>query len=138
MHTLADNSKSRKLSRELAAVPIEKYRMWKDGRKWNAVARERMALADFLSNFGDADGTRIFPSIKTIMQKFGWSHGKTCYLLDDLRGLRLLQDTGHYSGPQFHRTRVRQMNLAVFLAAPTTDEIQKLFEEALAEDTERT
>src|SRR5260370_13770044 len=59
-------------------------------------------------------------------------------MVDDLRGLRLLKDTGHYSGPQFHRTRVRQMNLAVFLAVPTTDEIQKLFEEDLAEDAERT
>lgn len=36
-----------KLSRELAKLPIEKYRLPKDGRKWQAVARNRMMLADF-------------------------------------------------------------------------------------------
>ena len=104
-----------KLSRELAVLPVEKYRLPKDGRKWQAVARNRMMLADFLGTHGDGDGSRIFPSIRTMMRKFGWSHGKTCYLLADLRELRLLENTKNYSSPKHHRTRVRQMNVTAFL-----------------------
>jgi hypothetical protein len=107
-----------KLSRELAKIPVEKYRMSKDGRKWAAVARNRMMLADFLGNFGDGDGTRIFPAVSTMAKKFGWSEAKTYYLLADLRELRLLENTRHYSGPQHRRTRVRQMNVNTFLSPP--------------------
>jgi len=108
-------SKSVKLSRSLATIPIDRYRMAKDARKWKAVAQNRMALAEFLGNHGDGDGTRIFPAVATMAKKFGWSESKTYYLLDDLRKLRLLEDTPHYSAPKFHRTRVRQLNVAAFL-----------------------
>jgi hypothetical protein len=110
-----EKAKSVKLSRELAEIPIHRYRMAKDTRKWKAVAQNRMALAEFLGNHGDGDGTRIFPAVSTMAKKFGWSESKTYYLLDDLRELRLLEDTPHYSAPKFHRTRVRQLNVSAFL-----------------------
>jgi hypothetical protein len=134
---LSEKTKSRKLSRELAAIPIERYRMWKDGRKWKAVAGERMSLAEFLGNHADGDGSRIYPSLQSMMRKFRWSNGKVCYLLDDLRELRLLEDTPNYSGPQFHRTRIRKMNLDVFLAMPSYDDMAKLFDEAMAEEIQQ-
>lgn len=68
-----------KLSRELARISIEKYRMAKDGRKWSAAARNRMSLAEFLATFGDADGSRIFVSVRTMAEKFGWSESKTYF-----------------------------------------------------------
>lgn len=51
-------------------------------------------------------------------KKFGWSESKTYYLLADLKELRLLENTPHYSAPKHHRTRVRQMNIAAFLVHP--------------------
>ena len=105
-----------KLSRQLASVPVEKYRMEKDGRKWKTVALDRMALADWLGTHGDGDGSRIFPGIATMANKFGWSRRKVCYLLDDLGELRLLESTPHYS--RLKRTRIRQMNLTAFLTPP--------------------
>jgi hypothetical protein len=108
-------SKSVKLSRELAKIPVGKYRLEEDGRKWKAICHDRMGLAGFLGVHGDGDGTRIFLSIKTMMQHFKWSHGKLCYLLEDLRELLLLEDTPNYS---HHGTRIRQMNLAAFLDRP--------------------
>jgi len=107
-----------KLSRQLAVLPVEKYRLPKDGRKWQAVARNRMMLADFLGTHGDGDGSRVFPSVATMAKKFGWSESKTYYLLADLKELRLLESTPHYSAPKHHRTRIRQMNIAAFLDHP--------------------
>jgi hypothetical protein len=113
-----------KLSRELAVIPVEKYRLPKDRRKWSAVARNRMMLADFLGAHGDGDGTRIFPAVSTMAKKFGWSEAKTYYLLADLRELKLLEDTPHYSSPRHRRTRVRQLNLAAFLEPPENSGLQ--------------
>ena len=109
-------SRSVKLSRELAKIPIDKYRLAEDGRKWKAISRDRMGLAEFLGKHGDGDGTRIFVSIQTMMLHFGWSRRKVCYLLEDLRVLLLLEDTPNYSSAKHHRTRVRQLNVAAFLA----------------------
>jgi hypothetical protein len=115
MKEKSHRSKSLKLSRELAKIPVEKYRLAEDGRKWKAISHDRMGLAGFLGVHGDGDGTRIFLSIKTMMLHFKWSHGKVCYLLEDLRELLLLEDTPNYS---HHGTRIRQMNLAAFLDRP--------------------
>jgi len=109
-------AESMMLARELAKIPIERYKLPQDGRKWKVIARDRMGLADFLGKHGDGDGTRIFPSIATMTQKFGWSRRKTCYLLDDLRELHLLENTPNYTSAKLHRTRVRQMNVAAFLS----------------------
>jgi hypothetical protein len=123
-----------KLSRDLREVPVERYRLPTDGRKWKAIARERMALAEWLSTYGDADGTRIWPSVGSMVLHFGWSRGKMFYLLADLRKLKLLdgEPAGRRGGARTakdprgaltgeHGTRKRRMNLAAFLGAEVQD-----------------
>jgi hypothetical protein len=95
-----------------------RYRLSRDGRKWRLIARERMALAEWLATHGDADGSRIWPAVASIMRHFGWSHGKTFYLLKDLKDLGLLESSGLTSE---RGTRVRRMNLAAFLGAGVQD-----------------
>jgi hypothetical protein len=112
-------SRPLRLSRDLSRVPLDRYRIpEKDGRKWKAIARERMALAEWLAIHGDADGSRIFPSVASMMRHFGWSHGKTFYLLNDLKELQLLKSSG-LTGE--HGTRVRRMDLAAFIGAGVQD-----------------
>lgn len=101
-----------KLSRDLGKVPVDRYRLPKDGRKWKAVARERMALAEWLAIHGNGDGSRISPAEKSMTRHFGWSRRKTFYLLDDLKELHLLEcepdgRRGALTGE--HGTRVRRM-----------------------------
>jgi hypothetical protein len=127
-------ARSLKLSRDLREVPVELYRLPTDGRKWKAVARERMALAEWLSTYGDADGTRIWPSVGSMVLHFGWSRGKVFYLLADLKKLKLLdgEPAGRRGGARTakdprgaltgeHGTRKRRMNLAAFLGAEVQD-----------------
>jgi hypothetical protein len=107
-------SRPLRLSRDLREIPVHKYRLPKDRRKWKAIARERMALAEWLATHGDADGSNIFPGVTRMMDHFGWSRGKLFYLLADLKELRLLESEGlrRERGP-----RVRRMNLQAFLGA---------------------
>jgi hypothetical protein len=112
-------SRPLRLSRDLARVPLDRYRIpEKDGRKWKAIARQRMALAEWLAIHGDADGSRIFPSEHSITSHFGWSRRQTFYLLKNLKELLLLDSCGLTSQ---HGTRVRRMNLAAFLGAGVQD-----------------
>ena len=112
-----------RLSRDLRDIPMVRYRLPRDGRKWRAIARERMALAEWLATHGDPDGSRIWPAVASIIRHFGWSRGKTFYLLDDLKQLRLLESRGLHGerGP-----RERAMNIAAFLRgeALTATEVQ--------------
>jgi hypothetical protein len=123
-----------KLSRDLREIPVERYRLPKDGRKWKAIARDRMSLAGWLATHGDGDGSRIYPSVRSMVLHFGWSRAKTFYLLDDLKKLHLLEPaerdtprenraTRHNRGPltSEHGTRVRRMNLPAFLGAEVQD-----------------
>src|ERR1700684_3829180 len=105
-------SRPLRLSRDLRDIPLGRYRLSRDGRKWRSIGRERMALAEWLATYGDADGSRIFPSVASMMRHFGWSNGKTFYLLNDLKELQLLKSSG-LTGE--HGTRVRRMDLAAFL-----------------------
>ena len=105
-----------RLSRDLGNVPVENYRLAKDGRKWRAIARDRMSLAEWLAIHGDGDGSRIFPSVGSMTRHFGWSRSKTFYLLEDLKTLELLvrrTDGRKLTGE--HGTRIRRMDLAAFL-----------------------
>jgi hypothetical protein len=97
----------------LRNIPVELYRLPKDGSKWKAIAHDRQSIADWLATFGDGDGTRIFPSIHSMMRRFAWSHGKICYLLADLKELKLLESTGKLS--REHGTRIRRMTPNAFL-----------------------
>lgn len=103
-----------KLSRDLAKVPVEAYRLPEDGRKWKSIARDRMALAEWLARHGNGDGSQIFPSTGSMTRHFGWARGKTFYLLGDLSKLALLESTEHLT--REHGTRIRRMNLPAFLS----------------------
>jgi hypothetical protein len=113
-----------KLSRDLRNVPVERYRLEKDGRKWRVIARERMALAEWLGTHADYDGSRIFPSVKSMSRHFGWSRRKVFYLLEDLKTLGLLvREPDGRRGPLTgeHGTRIRRINLPAFLGAEVQD-----------------
>lgn len=97
------------VSRKLRDVPVDRYRLPHDGRKWKVLARDRQSLAAWLATFADADGSRIYPAVSTMQEHFGWSHGKTYARLGDLEQLGLLESTQKLSGP--HGTRVRKMNV---------------------------
>lgn len=118
MDLLRVPSRPLRLSRDLREIPVHNYRLPKDRRKWKAIARERMALAEWLATHGDADGSNIFPGVPRMMDHFGWSRGKLFYLLADLKELRLLESEGlrRERGP-----RVRRMNLQAFLGAGVPD-----------------
>jgi hypothetical protein len=114
-----------RLSRDLGKVPVENYRLAKDGRKWRAIARDRMSLAEWLAIHGDGDGSRIFPSVGSMTRHFGWSRSKTFYLLDDLKTLGLLErdpDGQKLTGE--HGTRIRRMDLAAFLRGAEVQDSQ--------------
>ena len=103
-----------RLSRDLRNVPLDKYRLPKEGRKWKTIARQRMALAEWLATHGDADGSRIYPGEKSMTCHFGWSRATTFRLLKDLKKLHLLESKGLTSE---RGTRVRSMNLSAFLGS---------------------
>ena len=106
-----------KLSRQLSKIPIDHYYLPDD--RGTSAARDRMALAEWRGIHGDADGSRIFPSVKSMSEHFRWSRRKTFYLLGDLKELRLIESTGHYAGE--HGTRIWKMNVAVFLGEVARD-----------------
>jgi hypothetical protein len=108
---LRDPGRALRLSRDLRNIPVDRYRLPRDGRKWKSIARKRMGLAEWLATHGDPDGSNIRPAVRSIIRHFGWSRGKTFYLLADLKELRLLNDHGLFRerGP-----RVRSMNVAAF------------------------
>lgn len=107
-----------RLSRDLRDIPLDRYRLPKDGRKWKAIARERMALAEWLGTHGDGDGSRIYPGVDSMIRHFGWSRRKTFYLLADLKELGLLSSAGLTSE---HGTRKRRINLEAFHGAGVQD-----------------
>jgi hypothetical protein len=107
-------SRPLRLSRDLRDIPVDKYRLPKDGRKWKRVAGQRMSSAQWLATYADPDGSRIFVSEATTTRHFGWSRRTTFRLLADLRELGLLEGCGLTSE---HGTRVRRMNLEAFLGA---------------------
>ena len=97
-----DSGAPLKLSRALAKIPVDRYRLPSDGRKWQHIARERMSLAEWLGVHGDGDGSHIYPAIETMRKHFGWSRRKVCYLLRDLEQLKVLVKDGYHGerGPR--------------------------------------
>jgi hypothetical protein len=114
-------SQSIKLSRALRNVRVDQYRLANDGRKSRARARDRMVIAEWLATYADADGSRVFPAVKTMCNHFGWSRAKTFRLLADLKKLKLLEDEKNVNGKRCltgeHGTRKRRINLPAFLSA---------------------
>jgi hypothetical protein len=112
-------SSSVKLSRDLRVIPVDKYRLPRDGRKWKGAALQRMQLAEWLSTYGDGDGSRIYPSVQTMCDHFGLSRATIFRLLADLKDLGLLEDEKNEKGKSRLAgecgTRMRRMNEPAFL-----------------------
>jgi hypothetical protein len=92
---MADKPKSVACVRDLRDAPLEEFRLPDDSqRQWKQVARNRQALANFLATYADGDGSRVSPSIATMMLHFGWSKATNCRLLKDLETLGLQKKVG--------------------------------------------
>jgi hypothetical protein len=66
-------------------IPLENFKMAKDGRKWKRAAGNRQTVLIHLAKHANADGTSARPSIAKLMAKTGFCHGKVCYIIDDLK-----------------------------------------------------
>lgn len=123
----SSQSKSVKLSRTMRGKPATAYRLPDDGRKWKHSCNERKQLADWLATYGDADGTHIFPSIRTMLAAFDtWSHGKLFYRLADLRRLGVLESEGLKGerGPRIRRLRPDKLANQPGVQDSDSDEIE--------------
>jgi hypothetical protein len=110
---MADKPKSVACVRDLRDAPLEEFRLPDDSqRQWKQVARNRQALANFLATYADGDGSRVRPSIPTMMAHFGWSHATNCRLLKDLETLGLQKRVGRYGGS--NGVAVRQISVDIF------------------------
>ena len=115
---MAISARPLRLSRDLRNVPLHKYRLPTDGKKWKPIARQRMALAEWLATHGDPDGSRIYPGEPSMTRHFGWSRRTTFNRLKDLKTLGLLSSEGLTSE---HGTRKRRMDLTAFLGPGVQD-----------------
>jgi len=90
-------NQSLKCSLQVRNIPLERYRLSTDGRKWKQAARGRSGLLLRLSSYANGDGTFVrngrnySPSLKTLLNHV--AHGSYYRLVDDLRSAGLLSWT---------------------------------------------
>jgi hypothetical protein len=127
-------NQSLKCSQQVRGIPLERYRLPDDGRKWRQAARSRSALLVRLSSYANGDGTFVrdgrnySPSLRTLLNHVG--HGSYYKLTDELHASGLLSWTRekHYerriytihlpeSGPVFDQNQVQDSEIA----GPTFD-----------------
>ena len=95
--TAPKKNQSLKCSQQVRNIPLERYRLSTDGRKWKQAARGRSGLLLRLSSYANGDGTFVrngrnySPSLKTLLNHVG--HGSYYRLVDDLRSAGLLSWT---------------------------------------------
>jgi len=103
---------------EVKVLPIQAYRLPRDGRRWAQACLSRRAVCQALASFANADGSSIFPSIETLYQEIGLSERLIKYRLDDLEELGFL-----INYKQNRRgTKNRAMNRAKIRAAKQCNE----------------
>jgi hypothetical protein len=102
-------------SRAVRDLPLERFRLPLDGRKWRVLARKRRALLLDISEYANGDGTfeRTFPdrtepmnyspSEKRLLKH--WAHGSLYRYQDDLRLLDLLD----WDRPKHYHRRIYQI-----------------------------
>jgi hypothetical protein len=102
-------------SRVVRDLPLERFRLPLDGRKWRVLARKRRSLLLDISEYANADGTfeRDFPgraepinyspSEKRLLKH--WAHGSLYRYQDDLRLLDLLD----WHRPAHYHRRIYQI-----------------------------
>jgi hypothetical protein len=83
----------------VSALPLERYCLLADGRKWQSRARSRQSVLNFIARFANTDGTftrngiNYSPSEARLMKHFGFSDTWIELLLDDLHQLGFLNWT---------------------------------------------
>jgi hypothetical protein len=101
--------------RAITDLPPDCYRLSTDGRKWKCLCEARQKLANWLALKGNPDGTQIFPGIQKMMKPMGWSHGKVCYVLDDLQTIGCV--VSERKRTKERGTRLRRFDPSPLLAA---------------------
>jgi hypothetical protein len=87
---------TRKCSIELRDLPLERFRLPKDTRKWEAAARSRRMVLEFIASFANGDGSfrgmtgNFSPSMERQCNHSGFSRGWVRQLHEDLRELGFL------------------------------------------------
>lgn len=90
----AAKNQSTKCSQQVRNIPLERYRLPNDGRKWKQATRSRSEFLVRLSTYANGDGTFVrdgrnySPSLETLSKHVG--HGSYYKLTDDLRAAGLL------------------------------------------------
>jgi hypothetical protein len=90
-------NQSLKCSQQVRNIPLERYHLPADGRKWKQAARSRSDFLVRLSTYANGDGTFVrngrnySPSLKTLLAHVG--HGSYYRLTDDLQASGLLSWT---------------------------------------------
>lgn len=89
-----NKNQSLKCSQVVRNIPLERFRLPADGRKWKQAARSRSGLLSRLATYANGDGTFVrngrnySPSLETLQKHVG--HGSYYRLTEDLQNLRLL------------------------------------------------
>jgi len=104
-------------------LPLERFKLSTDGRKWRACARTRRALLIELATYANPDGTftrderNYSPRAKTIEKT--WCRSTAYQREDDLRDLGLLS----WTRPNHYHPRIYQIHLDHLpdLQKPTAD-----------------
>jgi hypothetical protein len=104
-------SDSTKAIRAVRGIPPEVYRLPTDGRKWLHDCQLRKYVVLQLATYADANGSRIFPSARTIGRELGISERTVKYVFNDLKTLGVLIDQGFTDGKYKH-TRIRALDIA--------------------------
>jgi hypothetical protein len=100
MTSAQDKSDKSKCSRQVRDLPLERFRLPLDGRKWRVLARQRRALLLDISQYANRDGTfrrqlsgqaesvNFSPSAERLLKH--WANGSLYRYQNDLRLLDLL------------------------------------------------
>ena len=105
------SNESLKCSQEVRKIPLERFRLPNDGRKWKQAARSRKAFLHHLSGNANADGTFVrnginfSPSLLTLLKDFA----KASYfrMTDALQEIGLLS----WTREKHHERRVYTIHL---------------------------
>jgi hypothetical protein len=133
MATVARNKNSRQAKTPSCLVtirrlPLERFKLSTDGRKWRALARTRRALLLELATYANPDGTftrderNYSPRAKTLEKT--WCRSTAYCREDDLRDLGLLS----WTRPDHYHPRVYRIHLDVPEQVPDSQEQAADFE----------
>lgn len=124
MQPSAKKSQSQGCSRAVRDLPLKRFCLPTDGRKWRVLARQRRALLLDISEYANGDGTferavsgqaepvNFSPSIERLLKH--WAHGPLYRYQNDLRLLHLLD----WIRPDHHHRRIYR--ITVYAANPYT------------------